>query len=281
MAEKESLTNREYIGIILPDKDSTHRGWYKVNVPELQPHMKDSTGIWCQNHTCKHRVSPSQAGVSGSYIPLQAGMSVVVKCFANDIESAYIERVLSDQYTNSLPYEIIERDDYYQVIRTPKHNNLIAIYESDIDSKNVPKNSIHVYFNDARTTVVIDETGINVKTADNINVTIGIKAKITAKITVVGTADIHVTGATKLKCDATVDIKSSGALKVESGATIDIKSGGIMNIQGGGDINIQGGSNINLNCGGAAASAANATDATAPTLITASDYEYFTRTSGS
>jgi hypothetical protein len=302
VAGEDSLTNREFIGTILPTKDTAHQGKYKVNVPELQPHMKETTGIWCKNHTCRHRVSPSQVGVSGSYYPLQAGMSVIVKFFANHIESAYIDRVISDAYSETLPYEIIERDEYYQIIRTPRHNNLICIYESDTASKNVPKNSIHVYFNDTRTTVVIDETGINIKTDDNINVTV---AK-NVKIVVAGTADIKVTGNTNIETSADMNLKAAGKVNIQSGGDANVKAGGnanieasgnvnmkgsvvsieasgVMNLKAGGAINMQG-SVISQNgtaaAAGAAGDAASAALADAPSLITLTDYEYFTKSSG-
>jgi len=283
VAGEDSLVDREFIGTILPAKDTLHQGKYKVNVPELQPHMKETTGIWCKNHTCRHRVSPSQVGVSGSYYPLQAGMSVIVKFFANHIESAYIDRVISDAYANSLPYEIIERDDYYQIIRTPKHNNLICIYESDTASKNVPKNSIHVYFNDTRTTVVIDETGINIKTDDNINVTV---AK-NVKITVAGTADIKVTGNTNIETSADANVKAGGNANIEAGGNVNMKgsvvsieSSGVMNLKAGGAINMQGSVISQNGTAAAAGSATAAALADAPSLITLTDYEYFTRNSG-
>jgi len=137
------------------------------------------------------------------------------------MNSGYIDRVISDAAndisSNTLPLEIIERDDYYQIIRTPKHNNLIAIYEGDAASKNIPKNSIHVYFNSTRTTVVIDETGINVKTEDNINMTVTQNVKITVN----GAADVHVTGDVKIKSDANVHIKSGGAVNIQ-GAIVNI-----------------------------------------------------------
>lgn len=317
----EDLTNREFIGTILPAKDTVHQGKYKVNVPELQPHMKETTGIWCKNHTCRHRVSPSRVGVSGSYYPLQAGMSVIVKFFANHIESAYIDRVISDAYSETLPYEIIERDDYYQIIRTPRYNNLIAIYEGPppIDpetkleqpwtkdnsqpSKNVPRNSMHIYFNDTRTTLVIDETGINVKTLDNINITVSKNVKIS----VAGTADIKVTGNTNIETSADMNLKAAGKVNIQSGGDANVKAGGnanieasgnvnmkgsvvsieasgVMNLKAGGAINMQG-SVISQNgtaaAAGAAGDAASAALADAPILINPlTDYEYFTKSSG-
>lgn len=260
-----SLTDREFIGTILPAKDTIHQGKYKVNVPELQPHMKDSTGIWCKNHTCKNRVTPSQNGVYGSYYPLHPGTSVIVKFFANHIESGYIDRIISDAYPETLPYEIIERDDYYQIIRTPKHNNLIAIYEGDSASKNVPKNSIHIYYNETRTTVVIDENGINVKTEDNINITV---AK-NIKITVAGTADIKVTGNANIETSADANIKAGANLNLDGGAVVNIKGGSAINMQA---------PAINMN--GTATAASSATIADLPTLITLTDSKYFTKSAG-
>jgi hypothetical protein len=299
----EDLTNREFIGTILSAKDSTHRGQYKVNIPELQPHMKETTGVWCKNQTDKHRVSPSERGICGSYYPLQPGMSVIVKFFANHIESAYIDRVISDAYTNSLPYELIERDDYYQIIRTPRYNNLIAIYEgpppinsstkqeqpwtkdNSQSSKNIPRNSIHVYFNDTRTTLVIDETGVNIKTEDNINVTVSKNVKI--KVT--GTCDINVTGNTNITTAATANIKAGSSVNIEAGSVANLKAGGNVNIEAGGVMNLKASGAINMqgsviSQNGVAASAGGASSAAladVPILITPrTDYEYFKRNSG-
>ena len=319
MADGESLIDREFIGTILPARDSMHQGKYKVNVPELQPHMKPTEGIWCKNHTHKYRVSPTGRGVCGSYYPLQPGMSVIVKFFANHIESAYIDRIISDQYSESLPLEIIERDDYYQIIRTPRYNNLICIYEgpppppgadgNEIpwtpenaqSSKNIPKNSIHIYFNDTRTTVVVDETGINIKTEDNVNVTVAKNVKITVK----GTADINVTGNANIETAADANVKAGGKVNVQSGgdtninagananitaksvanlkgATVNIEGSGGVNIKGG-PVNIQGtpvcvnGTAVSATTAGTALPAALADE---PILITLSDYPYFEKSSG-
>lgn len=264
MAEKY-LTNGEFIGSILPDKDLNHRGRYLVNIPQLQPHVKETEGIWCKNHVCRHRVSPSNVGVCGSYYPLQEGMSVIVKFFSNNLNSGYIDRVISDAYPETLPLEIIERDDYYQIIRTPKHNHLIAIYDGAVASKNVPKNSIHVYFNNSATVVVIDETGINIKTAANVNVTVAGNSKITTT----GTTDLKSTGNVNIESAATVNIKAGGDVNIEAGGSMNLKSGGVMNLQG-----------APINQNGSAAAAGPAAQADAPTTITLTDYEYFTRSSG-
>ena len=241
-----SLTDREFIGTILPTKDSAHQGKYKVNIPELQPHMKDSTGIWCKNHTCKNRITPSGDGVYGSYYPLHAGISVIVKFFANHIESGYIDRIISDAYPESLPYEIIERDDYYQIIRTPKYNNLIAIYEGSSASKNVPKNSIHIYYNETRTVVVIDELGVHIVTSDNVD----IKSAQVIKIEAVG--DININSGAKINIQAVgdINIKSGAKINNQSVGDTNIKSGGKISSESAGDINVKSSASIKNQAGG-------------------------------
>jgi len=229
----------------------------------LQPHTKESDGIWVKNHSCRNRISPSAVGVCGAYFPLQAGMVVIVKFFSNHMDSGYVDRVISDAYPQTLPFEAIERDDFYLLLRTPIHDNIIAVYDSDTASKNIPKNSIHVYFNKTRTTVVIDENGINIKTADNINATV---AK-NVKITVAGTADIKVTGNANVSSAANVNIKAGGNTNI-SGAVVNIK---------GGSVNIQG-APVNIN--GSAPDAGAAAAADTPSLITTSDYNYFKKNSG-
>jgi uncharacterized protein involved in type VI secretion and phage assembly len=276
------LINKEFIGTVLSDKDNNHQGRYKVNISELQPHTKDTDGIWVKNHSCRNRISPSAVGVCGAYFPLQAGMAVIVKFFSNHMDSGYVDRVVSDAYPQTLPFEAIERDDFYLLLRTPIHNNIIAVYDSDTASKNIPKNSIHVYFNSTRTTVIIDENGINIKTDDNIDVTVAKNVKITAN----GTADIKVTGNTNITSAADVNIKSSGKTNIDAGGDANIKVGGNANMSGsvvnikGGSVNIQGAPvSINGSAPDAAAAAA-ASDATAPSLITISDYSYFKKNSG-
>lgn len=259
MVDGESLTNREFIGTILPKKsDAAHQGKYRVNIPVLQPHMKENEGIWCKNHINKYRVTPSMDGIYGSYYPLHPGTSVIVKFFANHIESAYIDRIISDAYTETLPYEIIERDDYYQIIRTPRYNNLIAIYEGpppppDADgneqpwtianaqpSKNIPKNSIHIYYNETKTVVVIDENGVHIITADNVD----IKSAKVLKIESVG--DININSGAKINIQAVgdINIKSGAKINEQASSDININSGAKINEQSVGDINIKSGGSI-------------------------------------
>ncbi|HQF37206.1 MAG TPA: hypothetical protein PLL26_06250 [Candidatus Dojkabacteria bacterium] len=234
------LINREFVGLVLPDLDTANQGRYKVYIPELQPHMKEGAGILAKNRVHNWRVTPSRNGIYGSYYPLQPGTYVIVKFFDNQIESAYIDKVISDHEPQCLPLKTIDRDNYYQIIRTPKYNHLIAICEDTTDK---PSNSIHIYYNNQKITLVMDSTGLN----------------------------INITG------DA--NIKSSVNINIQSGTDVNIKSGAKTNIQTGGDANIKAGGNcnidapmINLNCG----AAGGASDAAAPTLINMSDeYNYF------
>ena len=254
----ESLVDREFIGTILSAKDSMHQGKYKVNIPELFPHMKETKGVWCKNHTCNHRVTPSQNGVYGSYYPLHPGTAVIVKFFANHIESGYIDRIISDAYIETLPYEIIERDDYYQIIRTPRYNNLICIYEGpppppDADgkeepwtednaqkSKNIPKNSIHIYYNETRTVVVIDELGVHIVTADNVD----IKSAKVIKIEASSDINIYSGGNIKMQAFGDINLKAGGKINNQSVKDINIYSGAKINNQSVGDINIKSGATI-------------------------------------
>jgi len=295
VADKESLVNREFIGTVLPDKDLLHQGRYKVNIPEIQPHMENSAGIWCKNHVCRHRISPSSVGVSGSYYPLQPGMSVIVKFFANDINSAYIDRVISDAYPQSLPFESIERDDCYVIVRTPKHNHLILVYDGNSPSKNIPKNSFHIYFNNTRTTIVIDELGVHVATDDNLD----IKAAKTIKIEAAGDINLSATGKLKIQASG-IDIKSTADFNFQASGDINVKSAASINNQASSNIGLKAGgknlleasenhfkgTNKGTSPSGVADSAPSAADAASPDaitpaqLITLNDYEYFKRNFG-
>ena len=40
------LTNKEFIGTILPDIDPKNQGRYCVHIPELMPHFPNTNGFW-------------------------------------------------------------------------------------------------------------------------------------------------------------------------------------------------------------------------------------------
>lgn len=170
MSETISLINKEFSGKTLSDNDPKHQGRYKVHIPTLMPHLKEDVGLWVKNHVHKYRITLSDDGRFGQYFPLHAGTSVIVKFFnETDFNSGYIDRVVSDHEINSLPLNSDDRDDLYQIIRTPKKDNLFVINE---DTKDQPGNSIHLYFNKNRTTFITDEEGIHIYTEDNRDVKI-------------------------------------------------------------------------------------------------------------
>lgn len=179
------LLGREFFGVVLPDIDTKNQGRYKVYIPELQPHMKENTGIWAKNHVHKYRMTRSDKGSYGSYYPLQPGTKVVVKFFTNQIETAYIDRIVSDYEPETLPFKSSDRDEYYQIILTPKKKHLIAICE---DTPDKPANSIHIYHNDHHITIVLDPGGLhinvggveNMKASVNINIQAGVDVNIKA-----------------------------------------------------------------------------------------------------
>lgn len=197
----DQLINREFLGLILADPDLANQGRYKVHIPELQPHMKETEGIWAKNHIHKWRATPSRDGIFGSYYPLHSGTLVIVKFFSNDYNTAYIDRIISDHAAQSLPLKSIDRDDYYQIIRTPKTNSLIAICESTTDK---PADSIHIYYKNQAITIVLDGAGINIK--------------------VTGAANIKTTGNTNIDCGADANIKASGNCNIDA-PTINLNCG--------------------------------------------------------
>jgi len=129
-----NLTETEFIGRIVPkDTDEFHdpkqMGRYKVHIPTLMPHLDKDEGIWVKNHTHKWRITPSEVGEYGSYFPLQAKTYVIVKFFENDINTGYIDRIVSDWKEERdveaqdcvEPKPVLEdRDEQYVIFKTPK-----------------------------------------------------------------------------------------------------------------------------------------------------------------
>ena len=138
------LTEKEFLAKVLKDPDPKNEGRYKVHIPDLMHHLPEDQGIFVKNHVHKYRVTPSEKGNYGQYFPLQENTIVIVKFFENDYNSGYIDRIISDYEIDSLPLKVKDRDELYQLLRTPKYDNLIVINE---DTEDQPPNSIHLYFN--------------------------------------------------------------------------------------------------------------------------------------
>ena len=226
------LTKGIFQAIVLKDKDSTNQGRYKVQIPVLMHLLADNTGIFVKNHTHNWRCTNSDVGIFGEYKPLQAGTKVLVKFENNDINTGYIERIISDQKIDTLPFSnITDRDDIYQLLRTAKYDNIVLICE---DTEGQPPKSMHIYFQKYRTTVVVDEEGIHIHSDDNRDVEINkddqILIKGDRKIEVKGSYDFKITGHCNIETSATCNIKAGADCNIQAGATCSIKAGAACNV---------------------------------------------------
>jgi len=178
-----SLRQNTYHGIILDDEDSKNQGRYKVHIPELQHLIEDDKGIYIKNQNHKWRYTPSKYYMYGTYLPLQEGTLVIVKFYEDDLNTGFIDRVISDQIEKSQPHLGVEkepkstkdRDDIHVIFKTPKYHNALMIFEdtedNGLDKKLIP-NSIHLYYNMMRTSMIINEEGIHWFTMDNYGITV-------------------------------------------------------------------------------------------------------------
>ncbi len=203
------LNDKEFLAKVLPDLDPKHQGRYKVHIPEVMYHIAEDKGIWVKNHVHKDRVTRSEKGIYGQYFPLQSETIVIVKFFRNDFNTGYIDRVDSDFEKETLPLEVTDRDDIHQMFRTAKYDNIHTIHEDTVDQ---PPNSIHVYYNKHRTTIVVDEEGIHIHTDDNEDKTItkdyDQNVKQNKKVHVEGNFDVYVNGQCNNYSGMKYDIRS-------------------------------------------------------------------------
>lgn len=212
-----NLIEKEFLGKVLSDSDPNHQGRYKIHVPDLMHHISEDKGIWFKNHTHKNRITPSKNGNYGQYFPLQPETFVMVKFYENDYNTGYVDRIISDYELETLPLKIKDRDDFYQLIRTPKYNNIFTFHEDTTDE---PPNSIHLYYNTHRTTLVIDEEGIHIHSDDNkdelITKDVDKLVKQNQKLHVKGNYDIYVEGETKIYSSGTCDVRSATTINCDA-----------------------------------------------------------------
>lgn len=227
--EKINLTEREFVGKILKGADKKLRGRYFVHIPELMPHLEESEGILVSNHSHNWRITNSDVGSYGQYFPLHPGTFVMVKFWKNDLNSGYIDRILSDYNDNTdlkpsvkceKPKTVVEdRDEQYIIFKTPKKFNIFYINEESSEEPN----TIYLIYNhmDFRRTVLrINEEGIHWWSNDNEYIRI---AKNSHK-----------------KVDGNISIKSDGSIFINASGSIHIKADGDVNIDG---------ATVNINCG--------------------------------
>lgn len=218
--EKErtmKLTEKEFLANVLSDKDPKNQGRYKVHIPDLMHHLSETEGIFVKNHIHKNRITPSDNGNYGQYYPLQPGTIVMVKFFENDYNTGYIDRIVSDYEIDSLPLKIRDRDDFHQIFRTPKFDNLLVINENTTDQ---PPNSIHLYFNKYRTTIIIDEEGIHIYSDDNkdeeIKKDVDQLHHQNHKLHVKGNYDLYVDGEIKIYASGTINLQSGSGIHMDA-----------------------------------------------------------------
>ena len=207
--------NVEYPGRILSGLDPENKGRYLVHIPELMYAIKDE-GIYCVNHTHKWRNTETTkidgetlvdgaTELGGSYYPLVVGTRVIVKFFAQDCASGYIDRVNSDHYSNSMPLNLQpeQRDEYYQLLRTSK-NDLIAISTTEEDTDILPKHSIHIYYDKDQVQVICNEEGMFIVAKEDLQIVVEKDIRIKAKGTVhIEAADSLCLKAPEIKLDCT------------------------------------------------------------------------------
>lgn len=185
IAKEINLRQYSYHGLILPDRDPKNQGRYKVHIPELHPLIEADLGIYVKNQQHNWRYGPSDDHMYGEYYPLHAGTKVLIKFYENDFHTGYVDRIISDQIISTtpkiavdkIPEATTDRDDIYMIFKTPKKHNLFAVLEETSDGENkldselIP-NSIHLYYNYRRSTMILNEDGIHWFSMDNRGVTI-------------------------------------------------------------------------------------------------------------
>ena len=243
-----NLTQREFIGQTVIKEveefyDYKMQGRYKVHIPELMPHLEKEKGIWVKNHSNKWNITPSDIGEYGSHYPLHEGTYVIIKFFENDINTGYVDRILSDYKENRdveaqdcvKPKSVLEdRDEQYLVFKTPKKWNAFYVNEDTVHEPN----TIYLIYNrdhspERRTVYRIDDSGIHIWTRDNFRVRLmkddniqcdGDKTyflKGDQQHNIVGNHDHQVKGNVIVEVTGTTDISGNGSIDVWSGSSIN------------------------------------------------------------
>lgn len=249
----ESLSSKEYRGVILKDKDPRQMGRYKVHIYGKMDHLPTDRGIWCKNHTHNSRITKSSSGTYGQYFPLQPGTEVIVRFTANDFNTGCIDRIMSDgseksQYNlgnfldedkEKSPDPSVDRDDTYLLIKTPKKNNAIYITEETEDH---PANEIWISYNTKRTAIRINEDSIYISTKDNQNIKVNLDQKVeivkssskkvgeNRVLNVEQNYDIRVNGNTTISSEGDMKFSAKGKLHLYSATEIAINSDGVLYI---------------------------------------------------
>ena len=244
-----AIGHEVYDGIILPDIDIENRGRYLVFISELHHNISESEGTWCKNRIHNYRLSSSFDGIHGQYFPLHEGTKVLVSFIENDYSNGEIIKIISDQYPDALPlnWSTINRDEMYQLIRTPKHNNIFLINEdtTTLGSDIKTPNSWHLYYDDMSIKIILNDDGLQIYNDENLAVTIE------------KNQDIIINGYSNIKIEKDSDIQINADSKIEiaqnSNTTINgqshVEITQNLNVQASAGVNVKGGPGIHMDAG--------------------------------
>ena len=254
------LIGQEFAGQIISGDDPMNRGRYCVLIQELMHNIYDQSEgyIYCVNHVGNYRNTNSDNGIYGQYFPLQPGTKVIVKFFTNDLETGYIDRIISDYYPNSQPLGIPseDRDQYYQLLRTVA-NDLIAI-TGNTTSGALPANSMVFYHKGSNVKVSFDPDGIHIYTKKSLDVQIDEDAYAQIdgdtdvmlggdlQVSISGDNKISISGDSHLTVTGNISISTSGDHNLIITGQNNISVMGNNNLIVGGDCKITAGGNCDI-----------------------------------
>lgn len=215
-------------------------GRIPVTVDELQPkhNQTQEKYIWVYNKKGNNLYCTKDGKCNGAwqppaYVPTDdspKGTPVTVKFKAQDTQSGYIEDFDTSAKKESTPKGQATEfggsssegsNSNFDTFRTnilastPDGNNITIAGKNSTGAYANSAGSINVVYENGKSFIVINDSGVNIQSAGSLNVT--------------------VSGNINLKCSGNINIESSG----------------VTNIKAGGEVNIDG-SSINLNSGSAA-----------------------------
>ena len=212
---------KKYIGKIVPGPDPAHRGRYVVQIPEAMPHMPETSGLLLPNQ-CGNNISSSDKGTYGSYMPLQAGTTVMIECMNDNWESGRIVGTVGDAgaksevdpITNKPRSSSGDRDEQYTVVTTPNGTRIFVTENSSTEP-----NSVFIMYKNTEAIVRINPEGIHIQTDKNYTK----KVKIDEVVEIVGNSSIKIGGKWDLLTEGDINVKSSGTILLNGAGGVVIQ----------------------------------------------------------
>lgn len=212
---------KKYIGKIVPGPDPAQRGRYVVQIPEAMPHMPETSGLLLPNQ-CGNNISSSDKGTYGSYMPLQAGTTVMIECMNDNWESGRIVGTVGDAgaksevdpITNKPRSSSGDRDEQYTVVTTPNGTRIFVTENSSTEP-----NSVFIMYKNTEAIVRINPEGIHIQTDKNYTK----KVKIDEVVEIVGNSSIKIGGKWDLLTEGDINVKSSGTILLNGAGGVVIQ----------------------------------------------------------